>query len=158
MARWRRREEGSVSVEFAILVPLFLLLVFGIIDFGHAFYMKHLITNACREGARYGVKYQTDSLGNHIIPINLNPSIQNYILNTSTQNGGLGGWSLSSMLPSDANPQVPTPTGPGYTSGVAGDDLIVTVTARKNWFVLGHLVPTLGSYKDISVSTDMKVE
>jgi len=148
LARMRRREEGSISVEFGLLVPVFLLLVFGIVDFGHAFYIKHVITNASREGARYGVKFQTDSLGRHIIPNQLNPDIQNYILTT---------WGLNSLLPADANPQV-TPGGTGYTSGLAGDDLTVTVTGRKNWFVLGLLIPTLGSYKDISVTTDMKIE
>jgi len=157
MSKLRRREEGSMTVEFAILMPLFLLLVFGIVDFGHAFYIRHLITNASREGARYGAKFQTDNLGAHIIPNQLNPSINNYILNTSAQNGGNGGWGLSSMLPADANPQV-TPGGAGYTSGLAGQDVTVTITARKNWFVLGLLIPTLGSYKDLSVTTDMKVE
>lgn len=137
-----------MTVEFAILMPLFLLLVFGIVDFGHAFYMRHLITNACREGARYGVKFQTDNLGAHIKPVNLSPTIPDYVLNT---------WGLSAMLPTDANPQV-TPGGLGYTSGTAGDDVTVTITARKNWFVLGLLIPTLGSYKDLSVTTDMKVE
>jgi Flp pilus assembly protein TadG len=146
-----------MTVEFAILAPLFLLLVFGIVDFGHAFYLQHLITNACREGARYGAKYQTNNLGAHIIPSQLNPSIQNYVLYTSAQNGGKGGWGLSTYLPGDANPQV-TPGGTGYTSGIAGDDVTVTITARKTWFVLGLLIPTLGSYKNLSVTSTMKVE
>jgi hypothetical protein len=60
-------------------------------------------------------------------------------------------------LPSDANLAV-TPGGPGYSSGLAGDDITVTVTARKNWFVIGRLVPVLGNYVDISVSTVMKCE
>jgi len=157
LRKLRRREEGSMTVEFAILGPLFLLLVFGIIDFGHAFYMRHVITNACREGARYGVKYQTNAMDAPIPPSQKNPSIQNFVLYTSADNGGNGGYGLMSLLPSDANPQV-TPGGAGYTSGVAGQDVTVTVTAQKTWFVLGLLIPTFGSYKTISVTTDMKVE
>ena len=32
--RFCRREQGSFAVEFAIILPVFLLLVFGIVDFG----------------------------------------------------------------------------------------------------------------------------
>ncbi len=41
----------------------FFLLVAGVIDFGYAYYMKQTITNASREGARYGITYRTDSNG-----------------------------------------------------------------------------------------------
>ena len=64
LSRWRgsltrfcRQRQGSSAVEFAIIVPVFLLLTFGIVDFGHAWYMKQIITNASREGARYGARY-----------------------------------------------------------------------------------------------------
>ena len=55
--RGMRAERGAVAVEFAIVVPIFLLLVFGIVDFGHAWYMKQIVSNASREGARYGTRY-----------------------------------------------------------------------------------------------------
>jgi Flp pilus assembly protein TadG len=41
-------------VEFALILPLFLLLVFGTLEFGRAYFDMHLITNAAREGARHG--------------------------------------------------------------------------------------------------------
>lgn len=44
-------------VEFAIVLPLFMVLTFGIIEFGIIMYNKALITNASREGARFGVLY-----------------------------------------------------------------------------------------------------
>ena len=49
--RWRE-SRGAAAVEFALLVPIFLVIVFGIIDFGLMFYSKTVITNAAREGAR----------------------------------------------------------------------------------------------------------
>ncbi|PIU52954.1 MAG: hypothetical protein COS90_08745, partial [Deltaproteobacteria bacterium CG07_land_8_20_14_0_80_60_11] len=49
--RGLRSERGAIAVELAILLPVFLLLVFGIMDFGHAFYMKQMVSNASREGA-----------------------------------------------------------------------------------------------------------
>ncbi len=45
-------DRGATAVEFALLVPLLLLLVFGIIDFGRALNAQITITQAAREGAR----------------------------------------------------------------------------------------------------------
>ena len=56
-----RQTKGAVAVEFAVVGTLFLLLIGGVLDFGHAWYMKQVITNASREGARYGITYQTNS-------------------------------------------------------------------------------------------------
>jgi Flp pilus assembly protein TadG len=48
-----RNERGSVAVEFGLIAPIFFLLLFGIIDFGRAFYTVHDLAAAVREGARY---------------------------------------------------------------------------------------------------------
>jgi Flp pilus assembly protein TadG len=45
-------ERGAAAVEFALLLPLLLLLVFGIIDFGRAINAQITLTQAAREGAR----------------------------------------------------------------------------------------------------------
>jgi Flp pilus assembly protein TadG len=47
-------ERGQSLVEFAMIIPLFLLLVFAIVDFGMGFYSWITVTNAAREGARVG--------------------------------------------------------------------------------------------------------
>jgi Flp pilus assembly protein TadG len=44
-------------VEFALVLPLFLLLLFGVVEFGLIMYAKGSIAQASREGARYGVVY-----------------------------------------------------------------------------------------------------
>ncbi|MEO8457789.1 MAG: TadE/TadG family type IV pilus assembly protein [Chloroflexota bacterium] len=49
-----KRELGQALVEFALIIPLFLLLVFAIVDFGMGFYSWITVTNAAREGARVG--------------------------------------------------------------------------------------------------------
>lgn len=46
------RDRGSVAVEFALLLPVLLLIVFGIIDFGRALNAQITLTQAAREGAR----------------------------------------------------------------------------------------------------------
>jgi len=43
------------AVEFALLLPLFLLIFFGIIEFSFMLYDKQLISNASRSGARTGI-------------------------------------------------------------------------------------------------------
>ena len=48
----RKRERGQALVEMALIAPIFLLLVLGLIDFAGAFHAKITITNAAREGAR----------------------------------------------------------------------------------------------------------
>jgi Flp pilus assembly protein TadG len=50
-------------VEFAIILPLLLLLVFGIIEFSLLLYDKAVITNASREAARTSILYYDESLG-----------------------------------------------------------------------------------------------
>ena len=44
-------ERGSAIVEFALILPIFLLLVFSVIDFGRYFYIRTAITNASIEVA-----------------------------------------------------------------------------------------------------------
>lgn len=46
---------GIALVEFAIVLPLLLLITFGIIEFGLLMFNKQVITNASREGARAGI-------------------------------------------------------------------------------------------------------
>ena len=58
-ARRKNGEKGQALVEFALLVPIFLLLLFAIVDFGMGFYSWITVTNAAREGARLGVVMAT---------------------------------------------------------------------------------------------------
>lgn len=50
------RCEGASAVEFALVLPLLLLILGGTIDFGWLFYWQHTVTNASRLGARYSVQ------------------------------------------------------------------------------------------------------
>ncbi len=51
----RRGERGNALVEFALVLPLLLLVFAGIVDFGFLFQRYEVITNAAREGARLAV-------------------------------------------------------------------------------------------------------
>jgi Flp pilus assembly protein TadG len=49
------RRRGTAIVEFAVVLPLLLVLLFGIIDFGWIFMVRQTLTNAAREGCRVAV-------------------------------------------------------------------------------------------------------
>jgi len=55
---WRDTDAGQSLVEFAMILPLMLVMLFGLVDFGRAFYTWLVITNAAREGARVGAVQQ----------------------------------------------------------------------------------------------------
>ena len=57
-----QRERGAAAVEFALVVPLLLLLLFGIVDFGFLLNRNTVLANAAREGVRAA------SLGAILIP------------------------------------------------------------------------------------------
>lgn len=61
MRRQKALPKGQSLVEAAIVIPVILLLVFGIIDFGLLFNNYILITNASREGARLAALGSTDA-------------------------------------------------------------------------------------------------
>ncbi|HXG36895.1 MAG TPA: TadE family protein [Dehalococcoidia bacterium] len=53
-------ERGQGLVEFALVLPLFLVLLFAIIDFGMGFSAKVSLTNSVREGARIGAVWASE--------------------------------------------------------------------------------------------------
>lgn len=55
-----KNQKGAAAVEFVVVLPLLLMLIFGMIEFGLLIYNKAMITNASREAARAGVVYATN--------------------------------------------------------------------------------------------------
>jgi len=65
----RRSEKGQAMVEFALVLPILLLILCGILDFGWLYFNQLTLNNAAREGARYaaihyssGGDWQADAL------------------------------------------------------------------------------------------------
>jgi hypothetical protein len=71
------RDRGAAAVEFALVLPLLLLIVFGIIDFGRALNAQITLTEAAREGARLaalgepGVVARTQAAAIGLSPVNV---------------------------------------------------------------------------------------
>jgi len=53
--RRRSADTGQAVVEFALVLPLFLLLLFAITEFGRVWMTQHVLTTASRAGARVGI-------------------------------------------------------------------------------------------------------
>lgn len=51
----KARRRGAAVVEFAIVAPVFFLVILGMIEFGRVAMVQQVITNAAREGARIAV-------------------------------------------------------------------------------------------------------
>jgi Flp pilus assembly protein TadG len=62
---WRKllaASEGAQLLEFAVSLPLLVVFVVGIFDFGQAFNLKQKLSNAAREGARFASSLPTNDL------------------------------------------------------------------------------------------------
>lgn len=106
-----KNQKGVAIVEFAIALPLLLLLLAGFIEFGFLLYNKQVITNASREGARAAINPLPEPLSDsHIETIVRQYCQANLITFSSVQN----------------EPEVDIrPSEPGRILGV---DVIVDVT------------------------------
>lgn len=62
LRRFRTAEDGASAVEFAIVLPILVLLVFGIIEFGLAYNHYVSITHAAREGVRQASVGKSDDV------------------------------------------------------------------------------------------------
>jgi hypothetical protein len=132
---YRRRlvqaTEGAATIEAALVMSLLLLILLGTLEFGLLFTAKYAITDAAREGARYGVIYKAPD-GIHRTPPNaLIPSIEQTVTGI-----------LTNILPPDSF-QVQVVDNLGYQTGEAGEDLTVIVTYHNVWDLLGGLIPQM---------------
>jgi len=59
-SQWRA-ESGQGLVELGILVPVLVVILVGVVDFGRILMVRHVITNAAREGARIAIVDQSSS-------------------------------------------------------------------------------------------------
>ncbi|NCO32853.1 MAG: pilus assembly protein [Armatimonadetes bacterium] len=59
--RTRRSAAGQSIIEFAIVAPILVLILLGIVAFGQMFSYQLILSNAAREGARVGVLCKTDA-------------------------------------------------------------------------------------------------
>ena len=119
--RARRRSRGQSLVEFAVVLPVFLLILFGIMDFGFLLYSRMTVINAAREGARIGITYTETP--------NMIPSMA--VSQVTGSSGGLLTSGMVTVTCVDGTPSTPNCSGfPTSTppSVNPGDSVRVNVT------------------------------
>ncbi len=130
-----RREDGQAMVEFALILPIFLLILCGIIDFGWLFYNQLSLNNACREGARYAVVNTAEDANTQ--------AIINHIENATTTIFANNGVDIEVTYSSPNDP----------TAG----DITVSLEAEISFFT-PVLSSVMGKEKTITSTVVMKVE
>lgn len=141
--RFSTAEDGAVAVEFIFLFPVYLLLLVGIVEFGHLWYVRHTLTNATREGARAAVVYYTPSETRAAWAIaSAKAAVQNYL------NAANDPW-LKSLPDAEVAIQ----------DGVAatGNTLTVKVTSPNGLLLLDTLIPAFNNVT-VSAETTMRIE
>lgn len=141
-------QKGAAIVEFAIVLPLLLMLVFGIIEFGIMLYDKAEVTNASREGARTGIVYDYP---NRVAVSKITTVVQNYLSGHMITFGTQP--TISPIVKSgttDASGNC-TPSANGICVN-AGDCLSVTVNYPYTFLALPNFVTSLVGQNPLTLS------
>lgn len=132
---------GNALIEFALVSPILLVLLFGTIEFGVIFYDKAVITNASREGARYGVIYRSPTYASSA---QVTTYVQGYCTGKLVTFSGASTSVSVTVTPSSASP-------------TTGDTLKVTVSYIYTDLVLNRL-STIAPQITLTSSTVMTYE
>jgi Flp pilus assembly protein TadG len=137
----RSAESGASMVEFALILPILVVLLFGIIEFGILFYDKAVITNASREGARAGIVYADPRMPSGEIEDIVLSYCQNFLITFG-----------AAVMPTVS-------TNPGDTTALeSGESLTVTVSYPYTFLVLPNFITTLTGPINLVAQTTMRAE
>ena len=138
------REDGTIAVEFIFLLPVFLLILTGLVEFGNLWYVRHAITNASREGARAAALYMPPTGREVWARQTAIQTVNNYLTRVLPH----GEW--TTVIDTDITI---TPNGPT----LEGASLRVDVQAQNYLLLLDKLVPRFESVK-VEAATTMRME
>jgi Flp pilus assembly protein TadG len=145
--RLRRSFAGtraSSLVEFAIALPLLVVLVVGIFDFGGAFNAKQQLNNAMREGARFAAAQPTNDLSNSGTP----PSVEavRVLVDSYLRAERIADCGLDSATGSPSGPMTWTYTTTGTCLGT------LTLTIVRGFPTCGLVATSYGTPNPITVN------
>jgi Flp pilus assembly protein TadG len=140
-----KNQNGTAAVEFALVLPVFLMVVFSTLEFGMALYNKNVLTNASREGARSGIVARDATITDSMVDAQITQVVQNYTRGTLIN--------LGKSTPT------PTITIDRLTSPSFSNKLIsVSVSYTFNGLGLGALLSALGHSLTLKSTTVMVKE
>ncbi len=133
-----KTQKGIAAVEFALVLPILIVLAFGIIEFSLILYDKAVITNASREGARAGIVSQSPRMPDAEVTTIVDNYCKNYLVTFGTPN----------------NPVTAiTRTGNSF-----GDELTVAVTYSYGFLVLPGFITGMTGPLNLTATTVMRME
>jgi Flp pilus assembly protein TadG len=135
-------------VEFALVLPIVLAVMFGAVEFGTALYDKAVITNASREGARAGVVATNPRKTDAQIEAVVTAYVANNMINYKT----------TSTVVTAISPTPNTARTPGAAGCVAGCNVTVTVTYSYPFFLLPKFLTNFTGPLTLRAATTMKME
>jgi len=103
----RAGERGQALVEFALILPVILLVMVGMLEFARAWNLHQVMTDAAREGARRAAVHDPDAtkpqttdsvykaMWNYVAQSGYNPSYANMGVTLTNAAGGTGTWKNS---------------------------------------------------------------
>lgn len=145
-AKVRRAQQGQSLVEFALILPMFCLLIFGFADMGRLFFVEMDLQNAVRQAGRYA------STGNHLADPNnpgQNLSRVQSIINTAT--AAAAGVQVTGIQINSLNGGANNAGGPGDTVTISIASTLTLMTP-----IVAHFF-TNGQY-NFTVSVSFKNE
>jgi len=129
-----QHDAGAMAVEFALVAPIFFLILFATIELGIYLHDRQVLSNAAREAARVGIVMQSP----RTIPT-VTPVIQQTALNFSTT---LIGVNLT-CAPGGTCPEIVVATPQGLLPGRPLTVTIITPFPFPFLSALGNLAPTI---------------
>jgi Flp pilus assembly protein TadG len=149
MIKKLKSKEGQTLLEFALILMLLLILVFGIVEFGFIIYDKAMLTRASREGARKAAVFRAYANGNDHPweQAEIETIVNNYLQNGLITFGG-------SHIPTTTITYNGTPPSAGGTDGT----VTVNVAFTYNYLILPNLGSLGGGTLDLTATTIMRTE
>lgn len=106
MKRLRNNVRGQAMVEFAIVLPLLLILLIAVFEFGRAWNVYHAVTDAARLGARSAVVADPVTTQDSVYAI-IRRALSRAAIDTNNATISMTGWRTGSGTPASINIQVP---------------------------------------------------
>jgi Flp pilus assembly protein TadG len=144
------RRRGAVTVEAALVLPVFLLFLFGILEYGRYLMVMQVMTNAAREGTHYALSHTQPVVINSVTAGNATSDVTNAVTKA------LGGQQLSGQTVSVYNSDSLGNNIGTWTNTQAGGYICVKITG--NFPVIIPRLLFLPSTIPVSVQSVMRCE
>ena len=105
------QQQGATAVEFALILSLLIACIFGILELGLFLFNKQVITNASREGARYGIVSRASRFVDGVDIIDIEAEVRKYaeknLVTFGEKNFDIEVWCAYDFNPADGEPDSP---------------------------------------------------